>query len=78
MLIPVRVDDKIDTVIIGYGPGKNGKPKAIVIWPVPAGGYAPLDVELSQCRFIKLPEKIERKLRRQAKRLRTIESVQED
>jgi hypothetical protein len=70
MLIPVRVDDKIDTVIIGWGPGKNGKPMAIVPYPIPAGGFVPLAVELSQCKFIRLPDKLQRKLRRQAKKLR--------
>jgi hypothetical protein len=70
MLIPVRVDDKIDTIIIGWGPGKNGEPMAIVPWPIPEGGYGPRAVRLIDIKFPRLPEKLQRKLRRQAKKLR--------
>jgi hypothetical protein len=70
MIIPVRVDDKVDTVIIGWAPGKNGEPMAVVPWPIPEGGYGARAVKLSDIRFLRLPEKLQRKLRRQAKKLR--------
>ena len=52
-------------IIHGYGPGKNGKPLAILLV---AGTNHPISAELSECHLPWLPKKLERKVRRYVKR----------
>lgn len=66
MLLLCKVDD-IETAIVGYGPGKNGQPMAIVPWICPDGTYVPRAVTLSDVKLIGLPEKLQRKLKRARK-----------
>lgn len=70
MRLPVRVRDQL-TFIVGYGPGTNGKPMAIVI----LDGH--LDaVGLEEIELIHIPRRMERKLRRARKRVKESESVE--
>lgn len=66
MLLLCKVDD-VETAIVGYGPGKNGQPMAIVPWLCPDGTYVPRAVTLSDVKLIGLPEKLQRKLKRAQK-----------
>jgi hypothetical protein len=73
MRILARIDDKIDTMIIGWagrGEGKGNYVVAIVLWPNPDGSYGCREVKLSDLKFPYLPDKLQRFLRKQAKKLR--------
>lgn len=67
MLLLVNIDG-IETAIVGYAPGKGGEPMAIVPWQCPNGEFVPRAVRLSECHLLNLPEKLERRLRKQRKK----------
>jgi len=59
MKLHVTIDGR-PAIIVGYGPGKNGTPKAICIsdkWSTPFA------VELGDCILPKIPRKLQRRIR---------------
>lgn len=66
MILLVEVDG-IKTAIVGYAPGKNGEPVAIVIWQNLDGKSTLRHVKVSDCHPLNLPRKLERQLKRDMK-----------
>ncbi len=64
MILHVKVDG-MQTVVLGYGPGKSGEPMAIVPFVTPGGQYSLKAVKLYDIEVLDLPKKLVKRLRRQ-------------